>query len=180
MVRCPLKEIAKAASDAGVPFLVIGGYAVLAHGYVRTTEDLDLLISREERTRWIKLLDGFGMSIHNDAGTFLQFIPRDDSTMKVDLMFVGKENYEQLSQAGSEELIEGARVRVVSLLHLVALKCHAIQNSKTLRRLKDMDDLIQLILINKLDLNEPELRATILKHGNPELYEKLRYASTEE
>jgi hypothetical protein len=37
-----------------------------------------------------------------------------------------------------------------------------------------MDDLVQLILINRLDLNEPELRATILKHGNAEMFEKLQ------
>ena len=49
-----------------------------------------------------------------------------------------------------------------------------------MRRLKDMDDLIQLILINRLDLNEPQLRATILKHGNSELYEKLRQACADE
>jgi hypothetical protein len=36
---------------------------------------------------------------------------------------------------------------VISLLHLIALKCHSLQNSKALRRLKDMDDLIQLILV---------------------------------
>ena len=43
-----------------------------------------------------------------------------------------------------------------------------------------MDDLIHLILINRLDLNEPELRAIILKHGNAEIYEKLRYACANE
>jgi hypothetical protein len=67
--------------------------------------------------------------------------------------------------------VEGTRVRVVSLLHLIALKCHALQHSKSIRRLKDMDDLIQLILINQLDLKEPGLQATILKHGNPEIYD---------
>ena len=43
-----------------------------------------------------------------------------------------------------------------------------------------MDDLVQLIVINRLDLNEPELRATILKHGNPESYEKLRQVCANE
>ena len=48
------------------------------------------------------------------------------------------------------------------------------------RRVKDTEDLIQLAIINHLDLNEPELRATILKHGNQELYEKLRRACATE
>lgn len=94
--------------------------------------------------------------------------------MKVDLMFVSEEVFARMEQASLEATVEGARVRVVALPHLIALKCHALQNSKSLRRLKDMDDLVQLILINRLDLNEPELRATILKHGTVEMYEKLR------
>jgi hypothetical protein len=63
---------------------------------------------------------------------------------------------------------------------LIALKCHAIQHGKPLRRIKDTEDLIQLAIINHLDLNEPELRARILKHGNQELYDKLQHACASE
>jgi hypothetical protein len=31
---------------AGVPFVIIGGHAVIYHGYVRTTEDADLIFDR--------------------------------------------------------------------------------------------------------------------------------------
>lgn len=31
---------------AGVPFVIIGGHAVVFHGYVRTTEDADLIFER--------------------------------------------------------------------------------------------------------------------------------------
>ena len=44
----------------------------------------------------------------------------------------------------------------------------------------DMEDLIQLIRLNHLDLNERELRAIILKHGNQELYERLQHACASE
>ena len=95
-------------------------------------------------------------------------------------MFVSEEVFAQLKTAAVQVEIEGTRVKVVALLHLIALKCHALQHSKSIRRLKDMDDLIQLILINQLNLNEPELRATILKHGDAEIYEKLRHACADE
>jgi hypothetical protein len=75
--------------------------------------------------------------------------------------------------------VEGVSFGVVSLLHLIALKCHAIQHGKPLRRLKDTDDLIHLITINGLDLNETAFRTTILKHGTQELYEKLQHACAE-
>jgi hypothetical protein len=163
-----------------MPFLVIGGHSVHAHGYVRATDDLDLLVSHGQRAQWSNLLGGFGMAVKNDAANFLQFDPKDETSTDVDLMFVSEEVFERLNQAAVQTAIEGVPVRVVSLLHLIALKCHSLQNSKSLRRLKDMDDLIQLILINHLNLNDPELRATILKHGSAEIYEKLQHACADE
>ena len=180
MRQCPIQKISKQAEDAGIPFLVIGGYAVLAHGYTRTTDDLDLIVQRGRRAQWSKLLDGFGMVVKNDAANFLQFDPADKANMEVDLMFVSEDVFEQLNQTAVKATVEDVQVRVVSLLHLIALKCHSFQHSKSMRRLKDMDDLVQLVLINRLDLKDPELRATILKHGNPETYEKLRHACADE
>jgi predicted nucleotidyltransferase len=179
MAKCPIQEIAKKAAHAGIPFLVIGGYAVFAHGYVRATDDLDLIVQRGRRAQLGKLLGDLGMSVKNDAANFVQFDPPDKTGMDVDLMFVSEDVFSQLEQSAVEAKVEGVPVRVVSLLHLIALKCHALQHSKSVRRLKDMDDLVQLILVNGLDLNEPELRAIILKHGNADTYEKLRHACTD-
>jgi predicted nucleotidyltransferase len=180
MRKCQIEKISKKAVEAGMPFLVIGGYAVYAHGYTRTTDDLDLIVPRERRAQWGKLLDGFGMVVKNDAATFLQFDAKDEAGMDVDLMFVSEDVFDHLNKAAVEAKVEGISVRVVSLLHLIALKCHSFQHSRSMRRLKDMDDLIQLILVNHLDLNEQELRATILKHGNADTYEKLRHACANE
>jgi hypothetical protein len=180
MAKCPIQEIARRADEVGFPFLIIGGYAVFAHGYLRATDDLDLVVQRGRRDDWSKLLGGFGMTVKNDAATFLQFAPRDASGMEVDLMFVSEEVFGRLEREAVAAEVENTQVKVVALLHLIALKCHALQHSKSLRRLKDMDDLVQLTLINRLDLNEPELRATILKHANAEIYEKLRHACADE
>lgn len=180
MPKCQIQEIARRAGKAGIPFLVIGGYAVMAHGYVRTTDDLDLIVQRGQRTDLGQMLQDLGMTVKNDAATFLQFDPSDESEMKVDLMFVTEDVFSQMERSSVAAKVEGVPVRVVSLLHLIALKCHALSHSKSIRRLKDMDDLMQLILIHKLDLNEPELRATMLKHGNAEIYEKLRQACADD
>lgn len=153
---------------------------MIAHGYVRTTDDLDLIVQRGQRAQMSKLLRDLGMTVKNDAANFAQFDSKDETSMDVDLMFVSEDVFSQLERSAIETKVESATVRMVSLLHLIALKCHALQHSKSIRRLKDMDDLIQLILINRLDLNDRELRGIILKHGNPELYEKLRHASADE
>lgn len=168
------ETIAQKAGDAGLPFLIIGGYAVMAHGFVRATDDLDLLVQASRRDRWRQLLQDLGYGLYQEAPSFLQFNPPANARLPVDLMFVADEGFDRMQAGAQQTSVGGVSVGVVSLLHLIALKCHAIQHGKPLRRLKDTEDLIQLIRINGLDLNEPQLKTTILKHGNQELYEKLQ------
>ena len=42
-----IERIARALNDSGVRFIVVGGLAVVAHGYGRQTQDLDLVIQLE-------------------------------------------------------------------------------------------------------------------------------------
>ena len=39
-----IEAVVRALNDAHVPFLIVGGLAVVAHGYGRQTQDLDLVI----------------------------------------------------------------------------------------------------------------------------------------
>ena len=39
-----LVRICRALNDAGAQYLLIGGFAVIAHGGARTTKDIDLLV----------------------------------------------------------------------------------------------------------------------------------------
>jgi len=43
-----LEAVVGALNQAGVVYVVVGGMAVIAHGYLRTTADLDLVISLDE------------------------------------------------------------------------------------------------------------------------------------
>lgn len=43
-----LEEIFGALNDAGVRYVVVGGLAVVAHGYLRYTNDVDLVIQLDE------------------------------------------------------------------------------------------------------------------------------------
>ncbi len=54
---------------------------------------------------------------------------------------------------------------MVSLRHLLALKCHAIKHGHFGRIVKDTDDVIRLVQVNRVDVNVPEIRHLFLKHG---------------
>jgi hypothetical protein len=43
-----VEAIARALNEAGVPFIVVGGLAVVAHGYGRQTQDLDVVVRLED------------------------------------------------------------------------------------------------------------------------------------
>ncbi len=57
-----LERIIDALNKKGVDFMIIGGYAVIFHGYVRNTKDLDILIrpTAENSRRAVSALEQAG------------------------------------------------------------------------------------------------------------------------
>ena len=57
-----LEAIFRALQEAEARYLVVGGLAVVAHGYIRMTKDLDLLLdlSSESLKRSLTVLQGLG------------------------------------------------------------------------------------------------------------------------
>lgn len=179
-----LRTISEKAGEAGLPFFVIGGYAVMAHGFIRATDDLDLLAQAGRRQTWQRLLEGMGMTVYREAPTFLQFNPAPGERLPLDLMFVADDVFARMQRGAERALVQGVSVGVVSLPQLIALKCHAIRIAEALpgnlRIVKDSDDLIHLIKLNAVDLQAPAIRDIILKHGTEDLYKKLQRACARE
>lgn len=69
-----VRTVTQALNDAGVRYYFVGGFAVNAHGYVRMTRDLDLVIALERVNllRGIEALAGHGyqMAIPASAEEF--------------------------------------------------------------------------------------------------------------
>jgi len=165
-----LETIAAKAHEKGLRFLVIGGHAVMAHGFARSTFDLDLMIPASERERWKAMMLELGCALFSENAVFMQF-SATESLPAADLMQSQEETFEKLWQAA---FIPENGVKFVSLLHLIALKCHAIKHGHFGRVEKDMDDVLNLVKQNKLNVLDDEFKALILKHGTPEIYEKLK------
>jgi len=89
-------------------------------------------------------------------------------------MLVGDETFAKLMADAAPAPASAPGMKVVSLRHLLALKCHAIKHGHEARIVKDADDVLQLVLVNRVDLDEPDIRDLFLKHGTAELYEKVK------
>lgn len=77
MVTLPkdFKEFIELLNNNKVRYLIIGGYAVVYHGYVRSTNDIDIWVDISEGNikRLIAALDEFGFSTLNFKNT--DFVP---------------------------------------------------------------------------------------------------------
>ncbi|HWN93907.1 MAG TPA: nucleotidyl transferase AbiEii/AbiGii toxin family protein [Methylomirabilota bacterium] len=161
------------AARRGLRFIVIGGHAVIEHGFQRGTEDVDILVSKTNRAEWIQCVEGLGYRLWRDGGTFLQFESGDDAEWELDLMLVPEDAFARLFAASRPATLEQAAVVVVSLEHLIALKVHALKNGHGLRVLKDLTDVAQLLRLNRVDPRAVWVRNIFGKHGTDELYEKV-------
>lgn len=59
-VQKTLQRIAHRLDELGIPYAVAGGMALYAHGYHRFTDDVDILMTREDLQRMHEELDGRG------------------------------------------------------------------------------------------------------------------------
>ena len=62
MLNKDFKEFIESLNSTGVEYLVVGGYALAAHGHPRYTGDLDIWVNRSPAnvTRLLKALSAFG------------------------------------------------------------------------------------------------------------------------
>ncbi len=166
------QSIEQAARQRGLRFVVIGGFAVIEHGYARLTADFDLLVQRETREGWHALLLDLGYDTVHKEENFGQYALREGTGWPVDLMFANEATFQGIWAASKPFAIQGAHLQLVCLEHLLSLKLHALKHSHLGRFLKDFNDITQLVKLNKINLRSPPARDLFLKYGNADLYGK--------
>lgn len=137
----PLLKVCAFLNEAGAHYLIVGGQAVILHGLVRTTEDVDVLIEATEENAG-KVWEALARL---SDGAIRELAPRDllDGVSKiadeveVDVsVHAWKVNYAEAIGTALEVTIEGVRIPYVGYEMLVA--------SKQTYREKDQMDLLQL------------------------------------
>lgn len=166
-----LADFIRLAREApGLLSLVIGGYAVAAHGHTRATFDVDLLVRRTDHDAWIARVTRAGLRPFGEKTAFAQF-SQPGGGDGLDLMFVDDSTFERMWQASEERDFGGCPGRVPCLEHLLALKLHVLKQSLPHRTAKDAEDVELLVRRNKLNLHDPLYEQLFLKYGTRELYE---------
>ena len=164
MERRSIETIAQTLNQAGVRFLVAGGMAVVAHGLVRFTADLDLILDPEPAAlkRAVQALSGLGyvprapvaFSAFEDAGQRRQWATEKNLTVfslfsdahentEVDLFLECPLDFEAAyARALQTGLPGGPTLTFVALDDLIELKRRA-------GRPRDLDDIAGLDSIHR-------------------------------
>lgn len=156
-----LDQIFRALNDADVRFVVVGGLAVILHGHLRATRDLDLVIDLEPSNclRGLDALRGIGLrprlpvsladfadpairrDWHDNRNMLvLQLWDPDNEERAVDLFVREPVEFEGLYREAAIKTLQGTSVPVASIRHLIQMKRDAA-------RPRDRDDIEALLLI---------------------------------
>ncbi len=162
-----------AAKSEGREFVLIGGQAVNAHGYDRTTIDFDFLVLGSDQAAWKKIMARLGYSPFHETKAFIQFAPDSGGAMRIDLMLVDPPTFEKLSQASKEKVYGSRQIKVASILHLIALKLHATRTWDRAVQGKDYFDILNLIRIHKVDTTSQEFLEILNRYATESIRERL-------
>ncbi len=154
-----MQRLTERLESEGIPYAVIGGMALAAHGYVRMTLDVDILLTPDGLARFRRKLLGRGY-ILDFPGAEKSF--RDTETnVKIEVITAGEFPGDGLPKPVAfpdpeGQTVEEDNVRVITLEKLIELKlASGLSAGHRMRDLADVQDLIialslPLDLMNKI------------------------------
>jgi uncharacterized nucleotidyltransferase DUF6036 len=137
------KEFIKLLNKNNVRYIVIGGYAVVYHGYVRSTNDIDIWIDihKDNIKKAIKALDEFGFSSLNiNVADFSpnQIIQLGYPPNRIDLITTpAGVDFETCYESKEQVTIDNIAVNIIDLANLIKAK----RASNRTRDLADIEEL---------------------------------------
>ncbi|NOT30619.1 MAG: hypothetical protein HOP15_09260 [Planctomycetes bacterium] len=150
-VHRSLRKLAARLEQLGIPYAVAGGMALVAHGYDRTTVDVDVLLPADALPRVHAALDGLGY-LPPFAGS--KDLRDTETGVRIDFLVAGQfpgdgkpkpVAFPDPSKASVE--IDG--VRFLALDRLIELKlASGMTNAGRIRDLADVQELIRVLRLD--------------------------------
>lgn len=149
-----MRRLTRTLGEMQIPFAVAGAMAANAHGHVRTTADVDILIRQEDLTRFKEQHFGLGwVEKFEGSKNFRDTV----SNVNIDTLIVGQYPGDGLPKPVSfpapedvAEILEDG-IPFVSLKTLIELKLASGMTAA--HRMQDMADVMNLVRVNELPLD---------------------------
>lgn len=138
-----IREIFKALADAEVDYVVVGGFAVIMHGHLRATRDLDLVIGlgAENCAKGMGALSGVGLRprlpvtladfadpvqrkdwVENRHMQVFQLWDPANPERSVDVFVREPLDFDAMLAAAVVKDLDGVPIPVASITHLIQMK----------------------------------------------------------
>jgi len=140
MLNEDYKEMLQCLADEGAKFLIVGAYALAAHGYPRATMDIDIWVkpSRDNAEAVLRALRRFGAPLR---GLTIEDLQEDDTIFQIGIaprridIITGASGlqFDEAFARSSKIHIEGLQVSILSVDDL-------IRNKRASGRTKDLAD----------------------------------------
>ena len=139
------RDFIQALNNSDVDYVLVGGMAVILHGYVRSTGDMDIWINPTQSNykKLVKAFHEFGMPVfdmteENFTGDEFDVWGFGVSPVKIEIMTAVKGlKFDETFNLAQYYDDNGLSVRFIHINHL-------IQAKKSAGRFKDLDDIEQL------------------------------------
>ena len=158
---------------AGIASVLIGGFAVNYYKVTRQTADVDFLITKTDFEKISSLLKKEGYEEDYIQKVFSRLKGNRLYLMDLDFMFIDEDTLEEIIKGGKEISIAGQKFMVPSLEHLIALKLHAIKHNFEVRKNKDIPDIVNLLINNKVKAKSGKFKDLCLKYGTEKIYKEI-------
>lgn len=130
--KAKVTKVLDAFNRHDVKYIVVGGWAVILHGFTRTTLDLDIMVdpSKENLTKILDALREFSKDKSLDEISqidltqygVVRVIP-EDFDIVVDLVWkIGEIDYSKASKDFEEVEIDGVKVKIAGIDTLIKMK----------------------------------------------------------
>ena len=167
-IHATADKVCRALKKSGVSFAIAGALATNAHGHTRTTEDVDILITREGLERFKERWLGLGWT-ENFPGS--KGFRDTENNVKVDVLLSGdypgdgKPKPVCFPDPSEVGIPDEFGIPIIKLKNLIELKLASGMTAS--HRLRDLDDVMHLIRANELprqyaDELEPYVRDAFL------------------
>jgi len=150
-VKRSLRKVTARLDELQIPYAVVGGMALVAHGYERTTTDVDLLVTAEGLKAIHAALDGLGY-VPPFAGS--KHLRDAETGVRIEFLVAGQYPGDGVPKPvafpdPAKVAIDLGGSKVIALERLIELKLAS--GMTNLGRLKDLGDVQELIRVLTLE-----------------------------
>lgn len=173
--RRVLKLLIDRLDEGHIPYALIGGVALGLLGYPRGTQDIDLLVRKDDMPEISAIMKALGYETFHSSENVTQFAHPLAIFGVVDFLHSFREPTGlMLQRASVKQAFSGQlSLKVVRPEDLIGLKMQAIKNDPSLKG-QALQDILALMRLYGRDLNWDDIRAYAEVLKMEDEYERLR------